>query len=68
MSETRAVYEVLQTPRKPDTLQPEQRRRLLARSLDELEAEAILLERTLIQMLNEVRRLQGKRSVIVPKG
>lgn len=59
---------LLQTSRKPDTLEPEQRRRLMARSLDELEAEAILLERTLIQMINQVRRMQGKRAVIVPKG
>lgn len=50
------------------TLTPEQRRRLLACGLDELEREAYQLERTAIQWVNQLRALQGKRPVIVPKG
>lgn len=51
-----------------DTIVREQRRRSLACSLDELEREAVQFERTLIQMVNQVRAIQGKRPVIVPKG
>ncbi len=50
------------------TLEPERKRRLLACGLDELEREAAQLERVLIQTLNQVRAIQGKRAVIVPKG
>lgn len=50
------------------TLTPEQHRRLLACGLDELEREASLLERTAIQWVNQLRAIQGKRPVIVPKG
>lgn len=62
------VADLLQTLDKGDTIVPEQRRRLLACGLDELEHEAVQFERTLIQMLNQVRAIQGKRPVIVPKG
>lgn len=53
---------------KKATLSPEQHRRLLACSLDELEREASQLERTAIQWVNQLRAIQGKRPVIVPKG
>lgn len=57
---------------KPDansvTLEPERQRRLLACGLDELEREAMELERALLHTLNKVRDMQGKRPVIVPKG
>lgn len=49
-------------------MEPEQRRRLLACGLDELQREASELERALIHVLNHVRGIQGKRPVIVPKG
>lgn len=70
MSEGRVPYQakVLQTLHNPDTIEQEQSRRLLARGLDELEREASQFERTLIQWLNQVRSIQGKRPVIVPKG
>lgn len=50
------------------TLEREQRRRLLACGLDELEREASQLERALLHALNHLREMQGKRPVIVPKG
>ena len=50
------------------TLTAEQRRRLLACGLDELEREASQLERALLHALNHLREMQGKRPVIVPKG
>lgn len=51
-----------------DMITPEQRRRLLACGLDELEREASELERALVHVLNHLRKMQGKRPVIVPKG
>lgn len=67
MTQVRA-RDLLQTLDKTVTLEPERRRRLLACGLDELEREAAQLERVLIQTLNQVRAIQGKRAVIVPKG
>lgn len=59
---------LLQRPCEPDTMTAKMSRRQLACGLDELEREATQFERTLIQMLNQVRAIQGKRPVIVPKG
>lgn len=59
---------LLKTEREPVTMNTESRHRQLACGLDELEREATQFERTLIQMLNQVRAIQGKRPVIVPKG
>lgn len=49
-------------------LRTEQQRRLLACGLDELQREAMELERALLHALNKVRETQGKRPVIVPRG
>lgn len=68
MSESRVVYEVLQPTPISSMLEREQQRRTLARSLDELESEAMHLERALLHALNQVREMQGKRPVIVPRG
>lgn len=66
MSEQAVPY-LLIPDDKHATLAPEQQRRLLACGLDELQREASQLERTAIQWVNQLRALQGKRPVIVPK-
>lgn len=60
--------DLLISDEKKSTLVREQRRRMLACGLDELEREASNLERALLHALNQVREMQGKRPVIVPKG
>jgi len=71
MSETRLGYfptgQALKLDDNYAMLDAGQRRRLLACGLDELEREASQLERTAIQWVNQLRALQGKRPIIVPK-
>lgn len=68
MTELREVY-LLNVDINSVTLnEREQRRRLLACGLDELEREALAQERIAIQWVNALRAIQGKRPVIVPKG
>jgi hypothetical protein len=73
MSESRTSYRtssdtLLQSCENGDNMESEQSRRMLARGLDELQREAMQTERALLQWLNMVRAIQGKRPVIVPKG
>lgn len=67
MSEQRVDY-LLNPDINHVTMDAEQSRRMLARGLDELQREAMELERALLHTLNKVRDIQGKRHVIVPKG
>lgn len=63
MSETREVYSVdnnlLQTLCNPATMELEQPGAPL---------DLLMMERMLLPLLNQVRRAQGKKPVIVPKG
>jgi hypothetical protein len=59
MSETPVQYKVLQTSCNPDTMEHEQP----SAPLDLLQ-----IERMLLPLLNYVRKAQGKKPVIVPKG
>jgi hypothetical protein len=60
--------DLLQTLDKDGTIGGEHSRRLLACGLDELQRDAMHLERALLHALNQVREMQGKRPVIVPRG
>lgn len=57
--EERVQY-LLKPYAKHDTLEPEQQRAVLI--------DLVQLERMLLPVLNQVRKAQGKRPVIVPKG